>query len=90
MKLSSDFRPQTTFAASVISFTCLSTACVWQGNFVKLTVGVTSVVMRSLSAASVIALITEAPRYSRDCPVDHVEVIDGVKLSSAGTLNLRN
>lgn len=62
MKPSSDFCPQATFAASVTSFACLSTACVWQGNFVKLTVGVTSVVKRSLNAASVIALITEAPR----------------------------
>src|SRR6266568_455920 len=58
MKPSRDFCPQTAFAASVTSFTCLPTACVWQRNFLKLTVGVTSVVMSSLNSAPVIALIT--------------------------------
>jgi len=58
MKPSRDLCPQTVLDASVTSFTCLSTACVWQGNFGKLTVGVTSDVMSSLHSASVIASIT--------------------------------
>src|SRR6218665_203142 len=59
MKPYREFSHQTAFAASVTSSTCLSTTCVWQRNFGKMTVtGVTSVVMRSLSSASVIALNT--------------------------------
>ena len=42
IKPSRDFCPQTTFATSVTSFTCHCTACVWQGNSEKMTVGVTS------------------------------------------------
>ena len=85
MKPSRDFCPQTSFAASVTSFTCLSTACVWQGNFGKMTAGVTFVVMRSPSSAFVIALITGGSEIGQS-PVDHVEVFNGVEVLFCGNL----
>ena len=74
-----DFCPPTAFVASVTSFTFLSTVCVWQGNFGKMTVGVTSIVVRSPSSVSIIALITGAPQTMTyaDCIVEHVEVFHG-------------
>ena len=42
IKPSRDFCSQTTFATSVTSFTCHSTACVWQGNSGMMTAGVSS------------------------------------------------
>src|SRR6218665_3324715 len=41
LKPSREFCPQTAVAASVTRLTCLSTTCAWQGNFGKMTVGVT-------------------------------------------------
>ena len=89
MKPSRDFCPQTAFADSVASFTCLSTACMWQGNFGKMTAGVTSVVMRSLSSVSVIVLITGGSEIGQTAQSIMLKYSTALKFSFAGTLNLR-
>lgn len=84
-----DFCPQSAFAASVTCFTCLSTACVWQGNFGKMTVGVTSVVMRYLSSEYVIAMMTGGFEIGQTVQSIMSKYSTASKLSFAGTLNLR-
>ena len=87
-KPSRDFCPQTAFVDSVASFTCLSTACVWQGNFGKMTAGVTSVVMRSLSSASVIALITGGSEIGPTAQSIMLKYSTASKFGIAGNVSL--
>ena len=88
MKPSRDFCPQTVLAASVTSFTHLSTACVWQGNFGRLTFGVTSIVMSYLNSASVIALVTGGSEIWQTAQLIMSKYYTVAKFSFSGTLNL--
>src|SRR6218665_597289 len=82
MKPSREFCPQTAVAASVTSLMCLSTACVWQGSFGKMTVGVTSVPLTSvfvycdvqLGPALVCVVDSPSSGPRADSPVSEIRV----------------
>jgi len=82
MKPSHEFCPQTAVAASVTSLTCLSTACVWHGNFGKMKVGVTSVPWTSVFVhcdvqlgPALVCVVDSPSSWPRtDSPVSEVRV----------------
>ena len=86
MKSSHNFCPQTTFAPSVTSFTCLCTVCVWRGEFRE--DGSWSHLCRDeIPEFSVCHGLDH--RWFRDrteCPVDHVEVFHCVEVWFRGNL----